>query len=82
MQGRAEASSLGSYPRGRQFESDPCDQLKDKRMKNAITQIKSGQRDPFVVAMRMRKSGAHGKTGKANRRADKMKLKRELSKNV
>lgn len=45
-----------------------------------ITQIKSGQRDPFVIAMRMRKSGAHGKTVKADRRASKMKMKKDLNK--
>lgn len=47
-------------------------------MPKLITKIKSGQRNPFVVAMRMRKSGAHGKTIKAIRRLDKMKLKQEV----
>lgn len=32
-------------------------------------------RNPFVAAAKFRKAGAHGKTGKASRRADKMALR-------
>src|ERR1019366_9452100 len=32
-------------------------------------------RNPFVAAAKFRKAGAHGKTGKASRRADKMELR-------
>jgi len=34
-------------------------------------------RNPFVVPAKHRKAGAHGKTEKATRRADKIQLQRE-----
>lgn len=45
--------------------------------KKLIVKVKP-ERNEFVAAMRMRKSGAHGKTRKAQRRGDKVKWKREL----
>ena len=38
---------------------------------------KLAPRNPFVVPAKHRAAGAHGKTAKAMRRADKMKLQRE-----
>lgn len=37
------------------------------------------ERNPFLAKMLFRVSGPHGKTKKAERRADKVSLKRELA---
>ena len=35
-------------------------------------------RNEFVIPMRQRKSGAHGKTNKARRRAEKVEFKKQF----
>ena len=39
------------------------------------------QRNPFVQHVRTKRSGAHGKTKKAQRRSEKMELRKQVNQN-
>lgn len=46
-------------------------------MKKRLTKIPK-PRNPMIEVMRTRKSGSHGKTKKAQRRADKVNLRKDF----